>query len=293
MERLFSKILSKNKITSFIDLVRPWNSATVALISLLGIKLAGDYLPNLWFILPLIVFIIYNGSTALNDIFDIRVDTINMPFRPLERGSLKVKSVINFCIFSYILGNLIALLVSFQFFLSILLMSLSGILYSMPPISLKDRGILGNFDLGFASAFTTLYAGYVISTNSLIISYNILTSMIVLTILFTFFSILKDFKDLKGDKIHKKRTIANTYGIRSASKINIIGTLLFFPITIITFYYLNIQSLLFIITSFSLFIALLLVELKVLKSPTQQTGEKAWGLGRFIFLIFILTLLFI
>ena len=96
MERLFSKIMKKSKITSFIELGRPWNGIAVMLFSILGMLLSGEIMPNFWFVLPLVVLLIYSGSSALNDLFDIKVDSINMPFRPLERGSLKIKDVIIF-----------------------------------------------------------------------------------------------------------------------------------------------------------------------------------------------------
>jgi 4-hydroxybenzoate polyprenyltransferase len=290
MERFFSRLLRKGKKTSFIELSRPWNSISVTLFSILGMILTGGSIPNFWFVLPIIVLLIYSGSSALNDVFDIKVDSINMPFRPLERGSLKVKDVLFFCIIMYSLGNIIALSISLQFFLSILLMSVSSILYSLPPISLKDRGFIGNLNLAFASAFTTLYSGYVFLTNNLVLTYSLFIQATSLTFLFAFFSILKDFKDLGGDKIHNKKTIVIKYGMKNASIINIIGTLIFFPITIATFYYLNFQNLLFILLSSILFIAILIPEIKIYKNPTQKTGENSWSLGRFIFLFLIISL---
>jgi len=280
-----------SKITSFIELGRPWNSLSVILLSILGFILTTSAI-NLWaiLILSIIVFLIYTASSGLNDLFDIRVDSVNMPFRPLERGSIKVKHAIYFCFALYLLGNIIALFISIEFFLSILLMSIAGIVYSIPPISLKDRLFLGNLNLGFASAFTTIYAGYVISTNSLIMTSEILLQAISLMLLFSFFSILKDFKDKGGDYIYSKKTIATKYGIKNASKANIIGTLIFFPLTVITFYYLSFQNLLFVLLSSLLFVAILIPEVKVYKNPTQKMGEMSWGFGRIAFLFFLLSL---
>ena len=149
---------------------------------------------------------------------------------------------------------------------------------------------LGNIGLGFVSIFTTIYAGFVLSTNSLIIPYELLIQAISLMFLFSFFSLLKDFKDKSGDNIYNKKTIATKYGIKNASKINIIGTLIFFPITILAFYYLTFQNILFIAISSILFIALMMPEIKVYRNPTQKVGESSWGIGRIIFLFFLLSL---
>lgn len=291
MERFFSKLLEKNKITSLLELGRPWNSLSVIILSILGFVLSSttvNFLPIL--ILTVVVFLIYNGSSALNDLFDMKVDSINMPFRPLERGSIKVKDVIIFCSACYLLGNALALYVSVNFFLSILLMSIVSIAYSAPPVSLKDRVFLGNISLGFISMFTTIYAGFVLSTNTLIITNQILLQSVALTLLFSFFSILKDFKDMGGDDIHGKKTIVTKYGVKNASRLNMIGTVIFYPVTILTFYHMSFQNLSFIILSGILFIALMIPEIKVYKNPTKKTGEISWSFGRITFLFFLLSL---
>lgn len=293
MERILARKFGKGKMASLIEAGRPWNSIIVVLLSVLGFMLSSQSLPSFLnvLILATTTFLIYNGCTTLNDLYDIKVDSVNMPFRPLERGSLKVKDVIYYSVFSYAFGIMISLLVSFQFFVSILLMFFSSITYSLPPFSLERRGFLGNVNLGFASVFTTLYAGMVLATGGLAISEAFLLQVLSFTLLFSFFCILKDFKDFKGDKIHNKRTIAVKHGIKNASRINIIGTLVSFPLTILVFYFFSFQNSLFLLSSSILFVLLMMQEFKVYKSPDEATGEKAWSIGRIVFLVFSLSLL--
>ncbi len=293
MERFFSRILRKNKMTALIELGRPWNAILVVLLSILGASLTLGNLPNLSTILILlsVITLIYIGSSAINDLFDMRVDSINMPFRPLERGSLRVKDVIYFSLFSYSLAIFVSYLISFHYFLSIILMAISSIIYSLPPFSLKDRGILGNIDLGFTTTFTTLYSGSVLITKTFSIPEIVIISSISLTAFFTFFSILKDFKDMKGDKIHHKETVVIRFGLKNALAMNILGTSIFLPLTIYLFYQFVTQSLLFLIFSVLLFIFLLLEEIKLFKNPVEEAGEKIWGESRLIFLIFVAILL--
>ena len=291
MERFFSGLMKRNKMASFLELGRPWNSLSVIILSILGFLLSSATITSFHIlILAVVIFLVYNGSSALNDLFDIKVDSINMPFRPLERGSIKVKDVVLFSSACYLLGNALALYVSLNFFISIFLMSLFSIIYSVPPIALKDRVLLGNLGLGFVSMFMTIYAGYVLSTNSLIMTSQIFLQAMALMLLFSFFSVLKDFKDMGGDKIYRKKTIVTKYGAKNASKINIAGTVLFFSITIMVFYFFSFQNLLFILLSSILFIALLIPEIKVYKNPTRKIGESSWGLGRISFLFFLLSL---
>lgn len=290
MERFFSKIMKGNKILSFIELGRPWNSLTVILLSLLGVLLSNYPvdITNIMFLI-LSVFLIYNGSSALNDYFDFKIDTINMPYRPLERGSLSTKEASVFCLACYLLGNMLALYISVNLFFTVLLMSTISILYSIPPISLKDRVFLGNFCLSLVSMFTTLYSGFVLATNNLIMSSSILFQAIALTMFFSFFSILKDFKDIGGDKAHGKDTLVTKLGVKRASLINIAGTVMFFPMAILSFH-LSFQNLSFVILSSLLFFAFLIPQVKIYRNPAKKIGEKAWGMGRFVFLLFMLSL---
>ena len=230
MERVFAKF-GKGKILPFIELGRPWNGLIVVVLSILGAFWSKSQLDYLAMgILALVVFLIYNGSASLNDIYDDKIDAINMPYRPLQRGAFSLKSATIFCVTSYSFGNLIALFVSPLFLIAIVGMSAISILYSSPPFSFKNRCFIGNLTLAFVSVVTTIYAGHVFATGSLFMPYILFSGAIFLMILFAFFSLLKDFKDFYGDRAYGKNTLATLYGIKNASKVNIIGTSIFFPV---------------------------------------------------------------
>ncbi len=164
-------------------------------------------------------------------------------------------------------------------------------IYSGPPFSAKDKGIVGNLVLAFGSVFTTAYSGYFLSTNNFNIPMSFLLPLTSLTLFFAFFTILKDFKDTKGDRIRKKGTLAILIGIKNASLINIIGTVIFFPLTILIFNNI-IQNFLFVISSLILFSLLLVLELIFYKRPSPRNGEKCWGLSRIVVLFFVIILVY-
>lgn len=291
MERFFAKKFGKSKMSSLVELGRPWNSIIVILLSFLGILLSNNpqVIPFNFLIISIIIFLMYTGSAALNDLYDIKVDSINMPFRPIQRDSIKRGDVITFCFFSYMTSIILALTVSMNFFLSIILMAVLSIIYSMPPFSLKDRGFMGNLNLAFSTILTTMYSGYVLATNSLIPETVFLIEILSLVSLFTFFSILKDFKDIKGDKIHNKKTTTIKRGIKDASKINILGTILSSVIVIVSFFF-RFQNILFVLSSFLLFVSIIFLEINVYRNPSEKTGEVSWSRGRIVFFLFILSL---
>ena len=289
MERFFSKILKRSKVTAFIELGRPWNAIIVAIFAIIGCLLAGSQVFWIFLIAAIVSFLIYIAGVSLNDVCDMDVDFINMPYRPLERFQLTVKEALYFIFFSYLIAIVISLFVSILYFLTALLMIFVTYVYSAPPFSLNKKGIIGNFILAFGSVFTTAYSGYVLATGSLNISIQVLIPLTSLTFFFAFFTIIKDFKDAFGDSMRRKRTLVVKWGTRKTSLINIVGTLIFFPITIFMFYSLF-QNILFAILSSVLFILLLFFEIKIFNKPSQDIGEKYWGLSRIVMLLFTILL---
>jgi len=99
-----------------------------------------------------------NGIYALNAYYDVETDRINKPGRPLPSGRMTPQHALNYAQGLMALGLLIALGASALTGQSLMvtlwtIFTLLGIAYSMPPLKLKARHILGN--LCFA-AFTTI-----------------------------------------------------------------------------------------------------------------------------------------
>jgi len=290
MERFFSKILKRNKVTAFIELGRPWNAIIVAIFAIIGCLLAGSQAFWIFLIATVVSFLIYIAGASLNDVCDVDVDFINMPYRPIERYQLTIKEALYFILFFYLIAIIISFFASIQYFLTALLMIAVTYIYSAPPLSLNKRGIIGNLILAFGSVFTTAYSGYVLATGSLNISIQILIPLTSLTFFFAFFTIIKDFKDAYGDSIRRKRTLVVKWGAKKTSLINIFGTLIFFSLTIFMFYSLF-QNILFIILSSVLLVSLLFFEIKIFNKPSQDVGEKYWGLSRIVMLFFTILLI--
>ena len=90
MERLFSR-MGKNKAMNFLILGRFWNATLPWLFSILGVKTASGKIPDVPSVLVLLIVIslIYMGCAGLNDVYDVRADRINMPYRPIQRKHRK------------------------------------------------------------------------------------------------------------------------------------------------------------------------------------------------------------
>lgn len=284
MERFFSGVFkSGGSIAAMIELGRPWNGIIVALLTVIGSMMALQAIPVASFILigGVLTLIIYMAATILNDIYDVEPDKINMPYRPLERNAIKRSTALNACIFLYGLSVIISILVSFNYFIAILLMSVISLFYSLPPFSAKDKGIWGNIVLSVSMIFTSMYAGFVLVTNSLIPSYEFLITISLFTLSFCLISVLKDFKDIYGDKLNRKFTFVVRYDKNISIVVSIIGTILLLcTVYLMNLYFIKMMS--FIYISFIIILFLFILEIMTYKKFSIELGEKTWAYTRII-----------
>ena len=108
----------------YLRLVRPANLPTAAADILAGISIAGlsmdthfltvegmRLFPNDWYLSLASVFL-YAGGVVLNDVFDLEVDRIERPERPIPKGIVSQKNAAIFGVFLLIAGVLLAFYVN-------------------------------------------------------------------------------------------------------------------------------------------------------------------------------------
>jgi geranylgeranylglycerol-phosphate geranylgeranyltransferase len=234
MEREFNDLTKKHNLLFFhiLELIRIWNSLIPFILVIFGTLLAG----NLTFeSLPLAIsfMFMYFGATILNDIFDFETDRINAPYRPLQTKKISKNKAKKFAILSYLIAILLVFFSIPQAILPIIITIFLSIIYSIPPFSLKDKIIVGVFDLSFLTIFMPIFTGYFLFTK--IFDINVLFFIIFFTLTFMFVALLKDLKDLTGDIATHKRTIAIKFGKKKTSYISTFGFTLCFLSTMYFF----------------------------------------------------------
>lgn len=291
MERQISNFFSKlPKVLSFIDLGRPWNGALSGLMSIIGALMFS--IPSLIILIGMFFsfLILYMGGAILNDLSDMDIDCITMPYRPIQSGRITVRQAIYFSIFLYILSILISLMIGLIFFFGIFISTILSITYSVKPISLVRRGLAGILNLGVVTILIPAYSGACYSLNSLLPPINFWLLFLSFTSLATISILTKDFKDSKGDGIKGKKTLIIIYGKKKSMMFITIGTVIFYPFTIY-FFYLYIQNFIFILLSPIFLILLLFIENKFYSyMDNQKDEEKGYAQIRIILLFFILTI---
>lgn len=289
MERFFANIMRHGgKTTALIELGRPWNGAMSGLLAVMGIVITGSLVTPLGYVLIFLLFTIaYMAGSTLNDIYDEFVDRLNMPFRPLQENRIKRGNAWLFSLVMHTLALIIGLILGFRVFVLIIVFFIFSVFYSVPPVQFSRRGILSQIELCFTVIFLPLYAGIVYSMNSFIPGLNVL----IFSIFFFCFSIpislLKDFKDIKGDKIGNKKTTIIQIGIRNTQILSVTGILAFFLLTIFYLSLLVQLSAAFLMMFSILAFLLVLTGIKITRHP-----EALFGGARILMLIFVLLIIF-
>ena len=210
--------MNSNKLKAFIELLRPVNALIVFLTIAAAALLAG--LPAaslagmefaLWsriLLAALAGALIAGGGYAINDYYDVEIDKINRPARPLPRGALSpTEAWWTWRLFSSA-GVLMSAFLG-PYTLAIALgWVISLYFYSK---RFKRSVLLGNLIVGLATGLAFIYGGFVAG--------NVERS--VLPAVFAFLinvarELVKDVEDVKGDAHGEAGTLPVKHGLKPA-----------------------------------------------------------------------------
>lgn len=165
-------------------------------------------------LLSLVVLAVwYIHATTVNDYADYEIDKINLS-QATDRPLLSDKLSFGQLWFLHFLSGVAALGLSYLYGRSALLLTVFMLVinyaYSLKPVRLSDRGIIAQLVLAFSYVYYPLALGY--WSNDGARFPWLLSSSIFLA--FMARMLLKDFRDLKGDKKHKKLTFLLRHGVK-------------------------------------------------------------------------------
>lgn len=168
----------------------------------------------------LVMAAVLNGaSNALNQIYDLEIDRINKPRRPLPSGRLSLQDAWTFTFISYAIALALAWLVSpagrHECFWIVVVATIITVLYSAPPFRTKRLGIWANVTIAIPRGVLLKVAGW--SAVKTIAG----TEPWFIGAIFGLFllgaSTTKDFADMEGDARGGCRTLPIMYGVRRAA----------------------------------------------------------------------------
>ena len=159
------------------------------------------------------------GNNALNQIYDLEIDRINKPKRPLPSGRVSTSDAWVFAAVTYLLALGLAWVVApggrHECFWIVLVAVICTFIYSMPPLRTKRLGIWANVTIAIPRGVLLKVAGW--SSIKTIVGIEPWYIGAIFGLFLLGATTTKDFADMEGDRLGGCRTLPIQYGVRRAA----------------------------------------------------------------------------
>jgi len=253
-------------IRDYMDLIRVKNCLIASFGTAIAGLIASNFNIHLWdriLLASLVVFFICGFGNVINDIYDIDIDKINKPYRPLPSGKISLKSA---KLFAWILAISGILLSVFNWKCFIIALVNTTILYLYAK-RFKRNKIIGNPLVAYLTGSVFLFGGA--SVDNIFITFILFLCAMLTT---WGREIVKDFEDMEGDRRSGVLSFPIKYGKRSLYLA--LGLLILAVILSPLPYLLGIFSFLYLVGVLFCDILLLYSIVKLLKNPTKKEAYR-------------------
>ncbi len=217
----------QQKLKAAVQLIRPELPVAAGVCVVVGQVIALGGLPPL-FLVGLgfsLGFFLSSSAMIFNDYFDLEVDRINAPQRPLPSGLLSPFEAVAFGATTAVVGWVVALTIHPIVLILGLIAWLMGFLYNW---RLKAAGLPGNLIVCASVAMTFILGGVTVgqAANPLLWTFGLIAFFFDLAE-----EIAGDAMDMAGDQKRSSKSIAILFGKKTALRIS---SLLFGVVIILT-----------------------------------------------------------
>jgi len=213
-------------------------------------------------------FFLSGSALTLNDYFDIEVDKVNAPQRPIPAGLLTPSDVIVLTVIATLIGLTTAFLIDPLAFILSIIFWVIGVLYNW---KYKANGLWGNLMVAASVGITFIIGGIAVGQplNKIVWFFGLIAFLIDLAE-----EIAGDAMDMKGDQKRGSKSIALTMGRDAALRITaslfiLVALLSYIPFV---FGWLEVSYLLLVC---AINIAVILFTMRLLRSNTPEVGRSA------------------
>jgi 4-hydroxybenzoate polyprenyltransferase len=220
--------VSESRLRLWIELSRPFTLIAPALGVVSGAITAAGASPRDEWTTALLTYttlgalmaaVLNAASNALNQIYDLEIDRINKPKRPLPSGRLTIRQAWIFTVITYALALVLAWFVMpggrHEAFWIVLVAVICTLAYSMPPLRTKRLGIWANITIAVPRGVLLKVAGW--STVKTIVSAEAWYIGSIFGLFLLGATTTKDFADMEGDRLGGCRTLPIQYGVARAA----------------------------------------------------------------------------
>jgi geranylgeranylglycerol-phosphate geranylgeranyltransferase len=216
-------------VQAYIDLARPFTLLPPALGVLSGAVTAwgagharppitGDLLMPVLFG-SLMAAVLNAASNAINQIYDLAIDRVNKPKRPLPTGALSIPQAWGFTIAAFLVAWALAWLAApegrRECFWIVMFTSVLVWAYSAPPFRTKRHGIWANVTIAIPRGLLLKVAGW--STVKTVFGLEPWYIGSVFALFLLGAASTKDFADIEGDRADGCETLPILYGVKRAA----------------------------------------------------------------------------
>jgi 4-hydroxybenzoate polyprenyltransferase len=171
-------------------------------------------------ILGIVMAAVLNAaSNAINQIYDLDIDRVNKPKRPLPSGRLSIREAWIFTWITYAIALVLAWFVApggrHECFWIVVVATIITFLYSVPPFRTKRLGIWANVTIAIPRGVLLKVAGWTSVKTMFGAEPWYIGAIFGLFLLGA--STTKDFADMEGDARGGCRTLPIIYGVRRAA----------------------------------------------------------------------------
>jgi len=259
-----------DKIKSSLQLIRPELPISAGICVVVGQTIALGRIPEIDDLLLGFGLGLFLSSSAMifNDLFDLEVDRINTPHKPIPSGKVTTTEAIVFGGITALIALLIARLIAPMVLLLSLVLWILGFLYNW---KLKASGLMGNLIVATNVAMTFILGGISVGegSNPLVWIFGAIAFVFDLAE-----EIAGDAMDMEGDRKRGSRSLAILHGKPAALRIS--GALFVVMILLSLLpLVLGETSLAYILPIGLMDVAIVFFGIRLLKSATHADGHRA------------------
>ncbi len=207
-------------LTGYVTITRPVNAAAAGLAAIVAYLIATGTITTAALLLFAVVTLVTAAGNVINDYFDVEIDRVNRPDRPIPAGLVSLPAARAYAVTLFLAGILVCL---FTNELCIAIAVISSLLLIGYAACLKRTPLLGNITVSYLAASMFLFGGALGGLPGLL---HVMPFAVM-----TFFAMLarelvKDAEDVEGDRASGAATLPIRYGIRATLFLALFSALL-------------------------------------------------------------------
>ena len=270
----------KSTLIGSLIIMRPINCIMGTLTVIIGILNTRTGIPINILLINLVLgiltyYFIAGSGMIINDIYDIEIDKINRPNRPIPSGAVSLKQAKILFILTFGIGVMISIIHYLIFDLSglnVILAVFFGLIGWLYAAWGKKQGFIGNIIVGISFSIGLIYGAVL---NSFIIPIYIYYFFLTAFFLLLSREIVKGCEDIEGDKEEGVKTLAIKLGTKKAIRFSLLFEVLAIIFFILPIFTNIINPLLFIILMiFGIVVVLTAIILSLSKNLEQENFKK-------------------